>query len=111
MYISVNRNGDWLRDPEWVKEQKLSRALKASPSTINVCQHVSTSRNKLTYGSRAVELEVKHIVWRLSPAGDNEESVQITIRLRIGFDGSGKHSGEIRNRHLVERKSRHATHT
>jgi len=64
------------RAPEWVKEQKLSPALRQA-------------------GSRAVELEVKHIVWRLSPAGDNEESVQIIIRLRIGFGGYVKEFGPV----------------
>ena len=88
----------------------VSRA-KASPSTTNVCQHLSAGSNKSTYGPRAVELEVKDVVWRLSSAGDNEESVEIIIRLRIGFGGSGKNSGEVRDGDLVERKFGHLTDT
>jgi len=54
---------------------------------------------------------VKDVVWRLSPAGDNEEPVQIIIRLRIGFGGSGKNSGEVRDGDQVERKFGHPTDT
>ena len=54
---------------------------------------------------------MKDVVWRLSPAGDNEEPVQIIIRLRIGFGGSGKNSGEVRDGDQVERKFGHPTDT
>jgi len=87
MYMTVNRNRHRLSGEGTTK---IVFRAKANPSTTNVCQHLYTSSNKLTYGSRAVELEVKDVVWRLSPAGDDEEFVQIIIRLRIGFGGSVK---------------------